>query len=64
MRIIKKKGLVKETNILKISNSLIRKKLKWYPVLNIMQAVNLTHEWYEHCYLKERKNSFSLQYTA
>ena len=24
-----------------------------------MQAVNLTHEWYEHCYLKEKKNSFS-----
>ena len=59
LRIIKRKGLVKETNILKISNSLIRKKLKWYPVLNIMQAVDLTHEWYENCYLKNRKNSFS-----
>lgn len=58
IKIIKKRSSINETAILKISNSLIKKKLGWQPKIKINQAVNLTYEWYENCYLNKKKNSF------
>ena len=58
IKIIKKKSKISETAILKISNSLIRKKFSWQPRIKINHAVNLTYEWYDNCYLNKKKNSF------
>ena len=59
LKIIKKKKYFKETKILKISNSLIKKKLKWYPKIDIKKAIDLTYEWYENCYLTKKKDAFT-----
>ena len=58
IKIKKKNKNFKETSLLKISNSLVKKKLKWYPKINIKKAVNLTFEWYDNCYLKKNKDIF------
>ena len=53
----KKKNEIKfkETKILKLSNKLIKKKIKWKPILNISKSVNLTIDWYNNFY-KNPKN--------
>jgi CDP-glucose 4,6-dehydratase len=49
---LKKKNKIKfnETKILKLSNKLIKKKIKWKPILNITDTVNLTVDWYRNFY--------------
>ena len=45
-----------ETKILKLSNKLIKKKIKWKPLINISKAINLTIDWYE----KYNQNPFKV----
>ena len=45
-----KKVLFSETKILKLSNQLIKKKIKWKPSINISKTIDLTIDWYEKFY--------------
>jgi len=50
-----KKIKFKETKILRLSNQYIKKKLGWYPKLNITQTVKLTDIWYDQFFTNKKK---------
>ena len=50
-----KKIKFKETKVLKLSNYLIKKNIKWRSRLNIDQSVNLTSAWYNQFYNDKKK---------
>lgn len=52
-----KKIKFKETKILRLSNLHIKKRLGWFPRLNINQSVNLTNIWYDK-FFKDKKKIF------
>lgn len=47
----------KESKILKLSNKLIKKKIKWEPLIDISETISLTIDWYEKFY-NDRKNIY------
>jgi len=44
-----------ETKILRLSNQFIKKKLGWYPKLNINQTIKLTNTWYDQFFTNKKK---------
>ena len=52
-----KKIRFRETKILRLSNKYIKKKLGWYPKLNIKQSIKLTNLWYDQ-FFTNKKNIF------
>lgn len=50
-----KKIKFKETKILRLSNQYIKKKLGWYPKLNINQTIKLTNNWYNQFFINKKK---------
>ena len=44
-----------ETKILRLSNQYIKKKLGWYPKLNINQTIKLTNTWYDQFFKNKKK---------
>lgn len=49
----------KETKILRLSNKLIKTKLRWKPMLDINQSITLTNLWYEK-FFNNKKNLFKI----
>ena len=50
-----KKIKFQETKILRLSNQYIKKKLGWYPKLNINQTNKLTNTWYDYFFINKKK---------
>ena len=52
-----KKIKFKESKVLKLSNKLIKKKIRWMPLLDIDQSINQTNLWYEQ-FFNNKKDIF------
>ena len=53
--VYKKKNEFKETKILKLSNTKIKRSFNWKPRINIFKALNLTNLWYKEFYENPNK---------
>jgi CDP-glucose 4,6-dehydratase len=52
---IKKDKKIQESKLLRLNCNKVKKYLKWSPVLNFHQTINLTSEWYKS-YFKNKNN--------
>lgn len=49
----------KESKVLKLSNKLIKKKIRWKPLLDINESISITNLWYDQ-FFNDKKKIFEL----